>query len=408
MQAKEIISSFRSAQRLEGIGISEIQQITAKATRMIAEGRHVIVLGAGEPDFDTPDNVKEAAQRAIWRGDTKYTRLDGTAALKEAIVRKFQRDNGLTYRVSEVTVGAGAKQVIHNALMATLDPGDEVILAYPYWASYSDMVRIAGGKPVEVACHEQNGFRLQAEDLERAITPRTRWLLLNSPSNPTGSVYAASHLRPILDVLIRHPHVWLISDEIYEHLVYDRRPLSSPAEIEPRLIARTLTVNGVSKAYAMTGWRIGFGGGPSALIAAIAAVQSQSTTNPCSISQAAAIEALDGPQDILEERRDIFRRRRDILVAAINAIDGLSCIRPEGAFYAFVNCSGLLGRRDPDGTPINSDSMFCEYLLDKHGVAVVPGTCFGLSPYFRISYAASDADLSEACQRIGAACERLR
>ena len=304
-------SDFRPAQRIGAIGVSEILKIGAVAQRLKREGRPVIVLGAGEPDFDTPDHAKDAAMRAIRAGQTKYTILDGTVELKAAIAEKFRRENDLVYAADEITAGAGAKQVIHNAFMASLSPGDEVILAAPYWTSYADMVRIADGTPVDVLCREDNGFRLDAVDLERAITPKTRWLLLNSPSNPTGAAYSAAQLRPILDVLKRHPHVWLMADDIYEHLIYDGMPFVTAAALEPSLKSRTLTVNGVSKAYAMTGWRVGYGGGPRELIAAMAVVQSQSTTNPSSVSQAAAIAALTGPQDVLIERRAAFQRRRD-------------------------------------------------------------------------------------------------
>lgn len=400
-------TGFQPARRIGAIGISEILKIGAVAQRLKREGRPVIVLGAGEPDFDTPDHAKDAAIRAIHAGQTKYTILDGTVELKAAIAEKFRRENDLVYAADEITAGAGAKQVIHNAFMASLSPGDEVILAAPYWTSYADMVRIADGAPVDVLCREENGFRLDAVDLERAITPRTRWLLLNSPSNPTGAAYSAAQLRPILDVLMRHPHVWLIADDIYEHLIYDGMPFVTAAALEPSLKSRTLTVNGVSKAYAMTGWRVGYGGGPRELIAAMAVVQSQSTTNPSSVSQAAAIAALTGPQDILVERRAAFQRRRDIVAGALNAIDGVTCRRPEGAFYTYASCAGLIGRRAPDGSMIDSDSAFCRHLLERHDVAVVPGSCFGLAPYFRLSYATSEQNLREAVKRIAKACREL-
>ncbi len=367
----------------------------------------MIVLGAGEPDFDTPDHIKEAAIRAIRAGQTRYTVLDGTPELKTAIQTKFRRENDLDYADCEITAGAGAKQVMHNAFMATLDAGDEVILAAPYWTSYADMVLIAGGRPVPVACSEQNGFRLQSADLEAAITPSTRWLLLNSPSNPSGCAYSAEQLRPILDVLLRHPQVWLMSDDIYEHLLYDDMRFVTGARLEPALKERTLTVNGVSKSYAMTGWRLGYGAGPKALIAAMAVVQSQSTSNPCSISQAAAVEALSGPQDTVSQWRKAFQRRRDFVVQRLNALDGVVCRRPEGAFYTFASCAGLIGRRTPDGKRIDSDTAFCRYLLDAYDLAVVPGSCFGLAPYFRISYAASDSDLRQACERLALACKAL-
>jgi aspartate aminotransferase len=400
-------STFRPAQRIGAIGVSEILKIGAVAQQLKREGRPVIVLGAGEPDFDTPDHVKAAAEAAIRAGQTKYTILDGTMELKAAIAEKFNRENGLHYASDEITAGAGAKQVIHNAFMATLSPGDEVILTAPYWTSYADMVRIADGALVDVACREENGFRLDAADLERAITPRTRWLLLNSPSNPTGSAYSAAQLRPILDVLVRHQHVWLMADDIYEHLTYDGMSFVTAAALEPSLKSRTLTVNGVSKAYAMTGWRVGYGGGPRELIAAMAVVQSQSTTNPCSVSQAAAIAALNGPQDILVERRQAFQRRRDLVVDALNAIDGVRCRRPEGAFYTFASCAGLIGRQTPSGIKIDSDASFCRYLLEQHDVAVAPGSCFGLAPHFRLSYATSEQNLFEALRRIDNACGEL-
>ena len=399
---------FRRAQRIAAIQVSEILRIGAVATQRRKEGRPIIVLGAGEPDFDTPDHVKEAAIRAIRSGQTKYTALDGTAELKAAIRAKFRRENQLDYTSDEISVGAGAKQVMHNAFMATLDAGDEVILAAPYWTSYADMVLIAGGRPVPVICGEENGFRLKAADLEAAITSRTRWLLLNSPSNPSGAAYSAEQLRPILDVLLRHPQIWLMSDDIYEHLLYDGVPFATGAQLEPALKNRTLTVNGVSKAYAMTGWRLGYGGGPKALIEAMAVVQSQSTSNPCSISQAAATEALSGPQAIVTEWREAFQHRRDLVVQRLNAIEGISCRRPEGAFYTFASCAGMIGRRTPDGTLIASDAAFCRYLLDAHDLAVVPGSCFGLAPHFRISYAASEANLLEACERMALACKALQ
>ena len=401
------MDSLRRARRIAAIEVSEILRIGALAAQRRREGHPVVVLGAGEPDFETPDHVKEAAIGAIRTGQTRYTVLDGTSELKAAIQGKFRRENGLEYAPGEITAGAGAKQVMYNAFMATLDPGDEVILAAPYWTSYADMVVIAGGKPVVVPCTEANGFRLQAPDLEAAITPRTRWLLLNSPSNPSGAAYGEQQLRPILEVLKRHPQVWLLSDDIYEHLLYDGERFVTAAQLEPALRDRTLTVNGVSKSYAMTGWRLGYGAGPKSLIAAMAVVQSQSTSNPCSISQAAAVAALNGPQDLVAQWRDAFQRRRDFVVERLNAVEGISCRRPEGAFYTFASCAGLIGRRTPSGAVIDSDSAFCRWLLESHDVAVVPGSCFGLAPYFRISYAAADADLREACDRYAAACNTL-
>ncbi len=400
-------SAFRPARRIAHIGVSEILKIGQRAAQLKREGRPVIVLGAGEPDFDTPDNVKDAAIAAIKAGQTKYTTLDGTVEMKAAIVDKFQRENGLIYAPNEITVSAGAKQVIHNALMATLDDGDEVVIAAPFWTSYADMVIIAGGVPVPVVGREENGFRLNPEDLEAAITPRTRWLMLNSPSNPSGAAYSAADLRPICDVLLRHPHVWLMSDEIYEHLCYGNFVCVSPVKVEPALRDRTLIVNGVSKNYAMTGWRLGFGAGPQPLIGAMAVVQSQSTTNPSSISQAAAIEALNGPQKVLAERRASFERRRDLVVAALNAIPGISCRKPEGAFYAFPSCAGVIGRKTPSGQVLEKDADFCRYLLEEHDVAVVPGSIFGLAPHFRISYATAEAELRTAMTRIARAVEAL-
>ena len=395
-------SAFRPAGRIAAIGVSEILKITGQAMAMKRRGEDVIILGAGEPDFDTPDHVKEAAARAMAAGATKYTILDGTPELKAAIRDKFKRDNGLEFAQDEVTVSAGAKQILFNAMMATLDPGDEVIIPAPYWVTYADIVLIAGGKPVVLPCSEANGFRLTAAELDSAITPRTRWVILNSPSNPTGAAYAEVDYRPLLDVLLRHPQVWLLVDDIYEHIVYDGFRFVTPAALEPRLRDRILTVNGVSKAYAMTGWRIGYGAGPRALIAAMAVVQSQSTSCPSSISQAAALAALTGPQDMLAERCESFRKRRDFVVDALNKIPGLSCRMPEGAFYAFANCSGLIRGR------IASDSDFARYLLEEAGVAVVPGSAFGLTPYFRISYATAMEELDEACRRIAVACEKVR
>ncbi|EXL01283.1 pyridoxal phosphate-dependent aminotransferase [Aquamicrobium defluvii] len=398
---------FRPAARIADIGVSEILQIGARAAAMRREGHDVIVLGAGEPDFDTPDTVKDAALRAMQRGETRYTALDGSPAMKEAVQEKFRRDNGLDFSAGEVSVASGAKQVIFNAFMATLDPGDEVIVPTPYWTSYADIIRIAGGVPVLVACDAANGFRLTAAQLERAITPATRWLMLNSPSNPTGAAYSEADYRPLLDVLVKHPHVWLLADDIYEHIVYDGFRFVTPVALEPALRERTLTVNGVSKAYAMTGWRIGYGAGPAALIRAMAVVQSQSTSNPSSISQAAAIEALTGPQDYLDERRDSFRVRRDLVVDGLNGIDGIDCPRPQGAFYTFASCAGMLGRATPRGRKIETDGDFCAYLLDAAKVAVVPGSAFGASPFFRISYATSQEELREALARIAVACAAL-
>ena len=401
-------AGFRPASRLASIGVSKILQIGARAAAMKREGLPIIILGAGEPDFDTPDNVKEAAKAAIDRGETKYTALDGTPELKKAVADKFRRENGIDYAPDEVSVATGAKQILFNAFMASIDPGDEVIIPTPYWTSYSDMVEICGGVPVLIPCDAEAGFRLKAAQLEKAITPKTRWVLLNSPSNPSGAAYGEADYRPLLDVLLRHPHVWLMVDDMYEHIVYDGFSFVTPAAVEPRLKQRTLTVNGVSKAYAMTGWRIGYAGGPKALIKAMAVIQSQSTSCPSSISQAASIEALNGPQHFLKERQESFKRRRDVVVAALNAIDGIECRTPEGAFYTFAGCGGMIGRATPSGKRIETDSDFTDYLLEAAHVAVVPGSAFGLSPYFRISYAADLSLLEEAMERIAAACLRLR
>lgn len=398
---------FRPASRLAPIGVSEILKITGLATELKRQGKDIIVLGTGEPDFDTPDHVKDAAKRAMDAGATKYTALDGSPELKAAIRAKFKRDNDLEFAQDEITVSAGAKQVIFNAMMATLEAGDEVIIPAPYWVSYADIVLLMGGKPVFVACQESNGFRLTAEVLAQAISSRTRWVLLNSPSNPSGAAYSEIDYRPILDVLIDHPKVWLMVDDIYEHITYDDFRFVTPAALEPSLRDRILTINGVSKAYAMTGWRIGYAGGPSELIRAMAVVQSQSTSCPSSISQAAAIAALNGTTDIVKQRCRSFQARRDLVVGALNEIEGITCRKPEGAFYTFASCAALIGRVMPDGQRIESDTGFTEYLLRNVGVAVVPGSAFGLTPYFRISYATSEAELQEACARIALATSRL-
>jgi aspartate aminotransferase len=400
-------SLFRPASRLSSIGVSEILKITGLATDLKRQGKDVIILGTGEPDFDTPAHIKDAAARAMHAGATKYTALDGTPELKSAIRAKFRRENGLEFTQDEITVSSGAKQVLYNAMMATLDPGDEVIIPTPFWVSYADIVLIAGGKPVLVPCSEANGFRLTAGDLEAAITPRTRWVMLNSPSNPTGAAYSEAGYQPLLDVLSRHQHVWLIVDDIYEYIVYDDFRFVTPAAIEPALRNRILTVNGVSKAYAMTGWRIGYAAGPGALIRAMAIVQSQSTSCASSISQAAAVEALNGPQEIVRERCRSFQARRNLVVAALNGINGITCRVPEGAFYTFASCAGLIGKKTPDDSIIDSDTAFAQYLLRAVGVAVVPGSAFGLAPYFRISYATSAAELEEACRRIATASAQL-
>lgn len=382
--------------------------VTTKAAELKAAGRDVIGLGAGEPDFDTPDNIKQAAIAAIQAGKTKYTAVDGTPELKKAIAAKFLRENGLKYEPNQVTVGTGGKQVLYNALLATLDPGDEVIIPAPYWVSYPDMVLLCGGTPVPVICPAEQGFKLQPADLEAAITPKTKWLILNSPSNPTGAAYSFAEMKALTDVLLRHPQVHVLTDDMYEHLVYDGFQFVTPAQVEPKLYDRTLTLNGVSKAYCMTGWRIGYAAGRPDLIKAIAKVQSQSTSNPSSISQAAAVEALNGPQDFIPRHNEVFKQRRDLIVSMLNQSAGLSCHRPEGAFYVFPSCAGTIGKKTPDGKVIETDEDFVTYLLESEGVAVVQGSAFGLAPFFRISYATATEALQEAGIRIQRACAALR
>jgi aspartate aminotransferase len=382
--------------------------VTNKARELKEAGRDVIGLGAGEPDFDTPENIKAAAIAAIEAGKTKYTAVDGIPELKKAICEKFARENGLSYTPSQITVGSGGKQVLYNALVATLNPGDEVIIPAPYWVSYPDMVLLAGGTPVFVTGPMETGYKITAEQLEAAITPNTKWFIFNSPSNPSGAGYSHDELKALTDVLMRHPQVWVMSDDMYEHLVFGDFKFVTPAQVEPGLYDRTLTCNGVSKAYAMTGWRIGYAGGPEALIKAIGKVQSQSTSNPCSISQFAAVEALNGPQDYIAESRVAFERRRDLVVAALNTCPGISCPTPEGAFYVYPSIAGCIGKTSAAGTQITDDEAFASALLEETGVAVVFGAAFGLSPNFRISYATSDAALTEACARIKTFCEGLK
>ena len=382
--------------------------ITQMARALKAEGRDVIALSAGEPDFDTPDNIKAAARAAIDRGETKYTAPDGIPELKAAIVAKFRRENGLAYDPSQVMVSTGGKQVLFNALLATLNPGDEVIIPAPYWVSYPDMTRLAGGEPVIAPTTLAGGFKLTPQALEAAITPRTKWFIFNSPSNPSGAGYSASELKGLTDVLERYPHVWTMTDDMYEHIAYPGFSFATPAQVAPALYDRTLTVNGVSKAYAMTGWRIGYCAGPKTVVDAMRTVQTQSTTNPCSISQWAAVEALNGPQDYIETSRTAFLRRRDLVVAMLNDAQGLSCPTPEGAFYVYPSCAGAIGKTAPSGARIDSDEAFCAELLKAEGVAVVFGAAFGLSPHFRVSYAAADATLREACARIQRFCASLR
>ncbi|MHA7876024.1 pyridoxal phosphate-dependent aminotransferase [Roseivivax sp.] len=393
---------------LSRVAPSPTVAVTQLARDLAAEGRDVIGLGAGEPDFDTPDNIKSAAIAAIHAGKTKYTAPDGIPELKAAICAKFRRENGLEYGPAQVSVSTGGKQVLFNALLATLNPGDEVVIPAPYWVSYPDIVRIGGAEPVVVPAGLETGFKLTPEALEAAITPRTKWLIFNSPSNPTGAGYSRAELKALTDVLMRHPQVWVLTDDMYEHLAYDGFTFCTPAEVEPRLYDRTLTVNGVSKAYAMTGWRIGYAAGPEPLIAAMRKVQSQSTTNPCSISQWAAVEALEGPQDFLAERAEAFRRRRDLVVAALNDTPHLTCPTPEGAFYVYPSCAGAIGKTSAAGTRIGDDETFARALLEEEGVAVVFGAAFGLSPHFRISYATSDEALTQACERIRRFCAGLK
>jgi len=378
--------------------------VSNKAAELKAAGHDIIGLGAGEPDFDTPDFVKEAAIAAIRAGKTKYTAVDGTPELKKAIQAKFKRDNHLDYGLDQISVNVGGKQTIFNAMVATLDPGDEVVIPAPYWVSYPDIVQFCGAKPVIVPCGIERNFKLDPAALDAAITPRTKWLILNSPSNPTGAAYSRAELQAIADVLLGQPHVFILTDDMYEHIVYDGFEFATIAEVEPRLYPRTLTVNGASKAYAMTGWRIGFAGGPAPIIKAMAKIQSQSTSNPCSIAQAAAVAALNGPQDFLAERNAAFVSRRDLVVSMLNQASGLVCPRPEGAFYVYPDCSGLIGKTTPKGKMLGTDEAVAAYLLEDHGVAVVHGAAFGLSPAFRISYATDSKTLEDACARIQRAC----
>jgi aspartate aminotransferase len=398
---------MKLADRLSRVKPSATIAISAKAAALKASGKSVIALSFGEPDFDTPQNIKDAAIKAIQSGDTKYTAVDGTPKLKEAIAAKFKRENGLTYTAKQITVGTGGKQVLYNAFMATLSAGDEVIIPAPYWVSYPEMVLLAEGTPVIVQCPQSTGFRMTAADLEKAITPRTKWVLLNSPSNPSGAAYTRAELKSLTDVLVRHPHVWVLTDDMYEHLVYDDFEFTTPAQIEPALYDRTLTMNGVSKAYCMTGWRIGYAGGPEKLIKAMGDVQSQSTSNPSSISQAAAVEALNGPQDFIPVNNAEFKKRRNRVVEMLNQAKGLNCPTPEGAFYVYPSCAGLIGATTPSGNVIKNDEDVVNYLLESEGVAVVHGAAFGLSPHFRVSYATSLSVLEDACTRIQRACAAL-
>ncbi|MDQ0504829.1 pyridoxal phosphate-dependent aminotransferase [Xanthobacter agilis] len=392
---------------LKRINPSPTIAISNKARELKAAGRDIIALSAGEPDFDTPDNIKEAAIAAIRRGETKYTAVDGIPQLKAAIVRKFKRDNDLDYKPSQISVGTGGKQVLFNALVATLDAGDEVIIPAPYWVSYPDIVQFCGGVPVPAETRLEDNFKLRPEVLEAAITPKTKWFIFNSPSNPSGAAYTHDELKALTDVLVKHPHVWILSDDMYEHLVYDDFKFVTPAQVEPKLYDRTLTLNGVSKAYCMTGWRIGYAAGPEALIKAMGTLQSQSTSNPSSIAQWAAVEALDGPQDFIATNNAVFKERRDLVVSMLNQTKGLTCPKPEGAFYVYPSCAGTIGLSTPSGVKITSDEVFATQLLETEGVAVVHGSAFGTGPAFRISYATATSDLEEACRRIQRFCGAL-
>ncbi len=381
--------------------------VTTKAAELKAAGYDVIGLGAGEPDFDTPQNIKDAAKRAIDQGRTKYTAVDGIPELKAAICAKFARENGLTYQPGQISVGTGGKQILYNALMATCNPGDEVIIPAPYWVSYPDMVLLAGGTPIPLVATLASQFKLTPAQLDAAITPKTKWFIFNSPSNPTGAGYTSRELKALCDVLLKHRHVWIMSDDMYEHLVFDGFEFTTPAQVEPALYHRTLTCNGVSKAYAMTGWRIGYAGGPAHLIKAMAMIQSQSTSNPSSISQYAALEALTGPQDFLKANRKLFQARRDLVVSMLNQAKGVTCPRPDGAFYVYPDIAGCIGKTSAAGTEITDDAAFASALLQETGVAVVFGAAFGLSPNFRVSYATSETVLTEACHRIQRFCASL-
>ena len=396
------------ANSLSNIKPSPTIAVSMKAAELKAQGKDIISLGMGEPDFDTPENIKQAAIEAIKKGDTKYTAVDGTAALKKAIIAKFKRENNLEYKPSEIIVSTGAKQVIYNALVASLNAGDEVLIQAPYWVSYPDMVLLAGGTPVIVDSKARNNFKITPQDLAAKITPQTKWLILNAPSNPTGACYSAVELQALAAVLLQHPHVHILADDIYEHLIFDGLKFSTIAEIEPLLKPRTLVVNGVSKAYAMTGWRIGYAAGPEHLMKAMSTIQSQSTSSPCSISQAAAVEALNGPQDYIGSSRKIFEERRNMVVSMLNAISGIQCNVPNGAFYVFPSCIELFGKTTPAGKKIENDNDFAAYLLEEALVAVVPGIAFGAFGHFRISYAASEEFLQNAMQRIADACKKLK
>ena len=395
------------ASRLSLVKPSPTITVSQKARDLKAKGLDVISLGAGEPDFDTPAHIIEAAKAAMDGGKTRYTPVNGTMELRQAVCEKFKRDNGLDYSPDQIAVGCGGKQIIFNAMMATLEPGDEIIIPAPYWVSYPDIVLLFEGKPVFIDCPVDNGFKLRADDLEAAITEKTKWIILNSPSNPTGAGYSRDDMKTLTDVLLRHAHVHVFTNDIYEHLVYGGFAFCTPAQVEPGLYDRTLTLNGVSKAYCMTGWRVGFAGGPSELIKAMTKIQSQSTTHTSSISQAAAVTALNGSHDFIAANNEVYRQRRDLVVSMLNQSDGLSCPSPEGAFYVYPSCAGVMGRKTPDGKTMRTDEDFVTYLLESEGVAAVQGAAFGLSPHFRISYATSTDLLEEACIRIQRACTAL-
>lgn len=399
--------SFLSAS-LDRIKPSPTIAVSTKAQELKAAGKDVIGLGAGEPDFDTPDNIKEAAIKAIWDGQTKYTAVDGTPACKAAVIEKFKRENGLTFTANQITVNSGGKHTIYNAMVATLNPGDEVVIPAPYWVSYPDITLLAGGTPVFVPSSLATGFKITPEALEAAITPKTKWLIFNSPSNPSGAAYTEDEIKAIGEVLRRHEHVWIFADDIYEHITYEGFTFKSFAQVVPDLAHRTLTMNGVAKAYAMTGWRIGYAGGDAKLIKAMAKVQSQSTSNPCSISMAATVEALLGPQDFLAARTAVFQTRRDLVVSLLNEADGITCPTPEGAFYVYPSIAGCIGKKTPGGKVIETDEDFVTYILEDYGIAAVHGEAFGLSPHFRVSYATSTEALTKACTRIQEACARLK
>jgi len=398
---------IRISDRLNRIKPSPSSMAGQRVRELRATGRDVIGLTTGEPDFDTPDHIKEAAIRAMRAGKTKYTDVGGTLELRAAIKDKFSRENGLHYETNEIIVCSGAKQAIFNALMCTVEHGDEVIVPAPYWVSYPDVVRLAGGNPVFVPCPPENGFKMLPDQLEKAITPRTRWLILNSPSNPSGAAYTNAEMKALTHVLIRHPHVCMMADDIYEHLLYDGRRFATPAQIEPALKERTLTINGVSKAYAMTGWRIGYAGGPAVLIKNMVKLQSQSTSSPSSISQAAAVQALSGPQEFIATSREVFQSRRDKVVKWLNEAPGVQCHKPEGAFYVFASCAGAIGKTTPGGVVIQNDADFAAHLLESQNIAVIHGEAYGMSPFFRISFAAPEVQLQEGCRRIRLACEEL-